>query len=317
MASKIIGCGGYLPKKVLTNTDLAKQVDTSDDWIKTRTGIHQRHLADDDEFTSHMAYKAALAAIGDSNIQPKDIDLIIVCSTTPDKTFPGVANKLQGDLKLHHIPSFDIQAVCSGFVYGMHVADSLINSGKYKTILLVCAEKMTSLLDWHDRSTCILFGDGAGAVILQHSDSNSGIIDSNIYSDGSMYDTLNTSGGVSSTGDSGTIQMKGQEVFKQAIEKMSNSVMHTMQENHLLLSDINYFIPHQANLRIINSIISRCGIDAQKVVTTVDRHANCSAASIPLALAELNAQKKLKPGAIIVFTAFGAGATWGTVIARW
>jgi len=317
MATRIIGCGGYLPERVLTNDDLAKFVDTSDEWIRTRTGIRQRHIAADGEFTSHMAHKAALAAIKDANINAKDIDLVVVCSNTPDNSFPGVANKLQGHLNLQHAPSFDIQAICSGFIYGLHVADSMIKSGKYKTALLVGADKMSSLLDWKDRSTCVLFGDGAGAVILQHCDSNSGIIDSNIYSDGSMYDMLYTDGGVSTNGKSGIVQMKGSEVFRRAVEKMSEAVKDILESNDMSLSDVDYLVPHQANLRIIDSVASRFKIDSSKVVITVDRHANCSAASIPLALSELKSSKGIKPGEILVFTAFGAGATWGSAIVRW
>ncbi len=317
MASKIIGCGGYLPEKVLTNDDLAKFIDTSDEWIRTRTGIRQRHIAAEGEFTSHMAHKAALAAIKDANINSKDIDLIVVCSNTPDNSFPGVANKLQGYLDLGQVPSFDIQAICSGFIYGIHVVDSMIKSGKYKTVLLVCADKMSALLDWQDRSTCVLFGDGAGAVILQHCDSNAGVIDSNIYSDGSMYDILYTDGGVSTNGKSGRVQMKGQEVFRRAIEKMSESVKQLLEVNGMSLSDIDHLVPHQANLRIIDSIAARFDIDSNKIVTTIERHANCSAASIPLALSELKSLKGIKPGKIVVFTAFGAGATWGAAIVRW
>ena len=317
MATRIIGCGGYLPERVLTNDDLAKFVDTSDEWIRTRTGICQRHIAAEGEFTSHMAYKAALAAIKDAKVNVQDIDLVVVCSNTPDNSFPGVANKLQGYLNLQHTPSFDIQAICSGFIYGIHVVDSMIKSGKYKTALLVCAEKMSALLDWKDRSTCVLFGDGAGAVILQHCNSNAGIIDSNIYSDGSMYDILYTDGGVSTNGKSGTVQMKGQEVFRRAVEKMSESVKQVLESNGMSLSDVDHLIPHQANLRIIDSVASRFEIDSSKVVITIDRHANCSAASIPLALSELKSSKGIKPGEIVVFTAFGAGATWGSAIVRW
>ena len=317
MASKIIGCGGYLPEKVLTNDDLAKFIDTSDEWIRTRTGIRQRHIAAEGEFTSHMAHKAALAAIKDANINSKDIDLIVVCSNTPDNSFPGIANKLQGYLDLGQVPSFDIQAICSGFIYGIHVVDSMIKSGKYKTVLLVCADKMSALLDWQDRSTCVLFGDGAGAVILQHCASNAGVIDSNIYSDGSMYDILYTDGGVSTNGKSGRVQMKGQEVFRRAIEKMSESVKQLLEVNGMSLSDIDHLVPHQANLRIIDGIAARFDIDSNKIVTTIERHANCSAASIPLALSELKSLKGIKPGKIVVFTAFGAGATWGAAIVRW
>ena len=312
MASKIIGCGGYLPKKVLTNKDLEKAIDTSDEWIKSRTGIAQRHIAAEDEYSSSMGHKAAVAAIEDAEINPSDIDLVIACTNTPDNSFPGIANKIQGYLGVGTIPSFDLQAICSGFIYGMQVADNMIKSGKYKTVLLVCAEKMSALIDWQDRKTCVLFGDGAGAVILQHSDSNSGIIDSNIFSDGSMYDILYTDNGVS-----GKVQMKGQEVFKKAVEKMTESVKILLQTNNMNVSDIDYFVPHQANLRIINNIAARFNISDEKVITTVEKHANCSAASIPLALYELKKTKNIIPGEIIVFTAFGAGATWGSIIVRW
>jgi 3-oxoacyl-[acyl-carrier-protein] synthase III len=317
MASKIIGCGGYLPSKIVTNSELEKTINTSDEWIRSRTGISQRHIAAKDEYSSHMAHNAAESAIKDAKINPKDIDLIIACTNTPDNSFPGIANKLQGYLGLGQIPSFDLQVICSGFVYGMQVADNMIKSGQYKTVLLVCAEKMSSLLDWQDRSTCVLFGDGAGAVILQHDDSNSGIIDSNIYSDGSMYDMLYTDGGVSMNGESGKVQMKGSEVFKKAVEKMSESVKIILEANNLGISDIDYFVPHQANLRIINSIVSNFGISNDKVITTIEKHANCSAASIPLALSELKSTKGIEAGKIVVFAAFGAGATWGSILVRW
>ena len=312
-----MGCGGYLPKKVLTNKDLEKAIDTSDEWIKSRTGIAQRHIAVENEYSSHMGHKAVLEAIKDAKINPENIDLIIACTNTPDNSFPGIANKIQGYLGLKNVPSFDLQAICSGFIYGMQVADNMIKSGKYKTVLLICAEKMSSLIDWQDRKTCVLFGDGAGAVILQHDNSNSGIIDSNIYSDGSMYDILYTDGGVSMNSKSGKVQMQGQEVFKKAVEKMTESVKILLQANNMNVSDIDYFVPHQANLRIINNIATRFDISDEKVITTVEKHANCSAASIPLALSELKKTKNIKLGDILVFTAFGAGATWGSIIVRW
>lgn len=317
MASRIIGCGGYLPSKIVTNADLEKTIDTSDEWIRSRTGIGQRHIAASDEYSSHMAYKAAGAAIKDANINPKDIDLIIACTNTPDNSFPSVANKLQGYLGLGEIPSFDIQAICSGFVYGMQVADNMIKSGKYKTVLLVCSEKMSSLLDWQDRSTCVLFGDGAGAIILRQDDSNSGIIDSNIYSDGSMYDILHTDGGVSMNGKSGNVQMKGSEVFKKAVEKMSESVKLILESNNLSINNIDYLVPHQANQRIISAIANKFNLGEEKVIVTIEKHANCSAASIPLALSELKSTKGIERGKLIIFTAFGAGTTWGSILVRW
>jgi 3-oxoacyl-[acyl-carrier-protein] synthase-3 len=317
MASRIIGVGGYLPQKIVTNDDLAKSIDTSDEWIRSRTGITKRHIAAAEEYSSHMGHQAALEAIKDAGINPNDIDLIITCTNTPDNSFPSVANKIQGYLNLGTIPSFDLQAICSGFIYGMHVADSMIKSGKYATILLICADKMSSLLDWQDRKTCVLFGDGAGAVILQQDESDSGIIDSEIHSDGSMYDILYADGGVSMNQRSGTVQMDGKEVFKAAIEKMAESLSHLLSVNNIDAKDIAYFIPHQANLRIIDNLASRLNLDKDKIVVTIDEHANCSASSIPLALSELKKSKKVKSGDLLAFTAFGAGATWGSIIVRW
>lgn len=319
MASKIIGTGGYLPEKIVTNFDLEKSIDTSDEWIRSRTGITQRHIAASDEFTSHLGYKAALAAINSAGISKDEIDLIITCTNTPDNSFPSTANKIHGylDFGSKKIPSFDLQAICSGFIYGLEVADSMIKSGKYKTVLLICADKMSSIVDWQDRSTCVLFGDGAGAVVLQASNTDSGIIDCEIFSDGGLCDILYTDGGVSSTGKSGVVQMMGQEVFKNATLKMAASVQNILTKNSLSLDDVTYFIPHQANLRIINNIVSQFNIDPNKVIVTVDRHANCSAASIPLALAQLQLTNNMKSGDILLFTAFGAGATWGAAVVRW
>ncbi|WPY00917.1 3-oxoacyl-ACP synthase 3 [Candidatus Trichorickettsia mobilis] len=331
MTCKIIGCGGYLPKKIVSNLDLESFVDTTDEWIKSRTGILQRHLAASDEYTSHLAFKAAEHALQDANLLPTDIDLIIVCTTTPDNSFPSTATKVQGYFALKNTPSFDLQAVCSGFIYGLQIADSLVASGKYNTILLICAEKMSSLLDWSDRSTCVLFGDGAGAVVLQRksasdnrslvvspgTEMNSGIIDSQIYSDGSYGDLLYTDGGVSSNGQSGKIKMKGPALFKNAVEKMTDSVIEILVKNNLTIDDISYFIPHQANIRIIQSIVERLNINENKVIKTIAKHANCSASSIPLALSELKSSEALNEGDIILFTAFGAGLTWGSALYTW
>ncbi|BFD45707.1 MAG: ketoacyl-ACP synthase III [Rickettsia endosymbiont of Sergentomyia squamirostris] len=317
MACKILGCGAYLPERIVSNAELSLSVDTNDEWIRSRTGILQRHIAADNEYTSHLALKASQNALDDAGLEASSIDLIITCTTTPDNSFPSTASKLQGYLGLSNVPSFDLQAVCSGFVYGLHVADSLIKSGKYKTILLVGAEKMSSLLDWSDRTTCILFGDGAGTVILQYSEDSSGIIDSNIYSDGRYFDILYTDGGVSTNGKSGKIKMKGQEVFRHAVEKISKSAEDILHNNNFTIDDVNYFIPHQANIRIIDAVIERLKINPSKVVKTVAEHANCSAASIPLALASLKSYANIKKGDILLFTAIGAGITWGSVLIRW
>lgn len=317
MASKIIGCGGYLPEKIVTNYDLEQTLDTSDEWIRSRTGIQERRITKDGENTSDMAYAASIKAIEDAAIDKNDLDLIIVCTNTPDNSFPSVANKLQGKLGLSIIPSFDLQAICSGFLYGMHVADMMLRAGSYKTILVVCADKMSSLLDWQDRKTCVLFGDGAGAVILQSDNSDSGIIDSNIFSQGELFDILYTDGGIGSTGTAGVIHMKGADVYKRAIKKMTESVQDILAQNNLSADSIDYFIPHQANLRIIDAVAAKFGIDDSKVIKTVTHHANCSAASIPLALAEAKSKNLLNPGNLLAFTSFGAGATWGAMIARW
>lgn len=317
MACKILGCGAYLPERIVSNAELSLSVDTNDEWIRSRTGILQRHIAGNDEYTSHLALKASQNALDDAGLEASSIDLIITCTTTPDNSFPSTASKLQGYLGLSNVPSFDLQAVCSGFVYGLHVADSLMKSRKYKTILLVGAEKMSSLLDWSDRTTCILFGDGAGTIILQYSEDSSGIIDSNIYSDGRYFDILYTDGGVSTDGKSGKIKMKGQEVFRHAVEKISKSAEDILHNNNFTIDDVNYFIPHQANIRIIDAVIERLKINPSKVVKTVAEHANCSAASIPLALASLKSYTNIKKGDILLFTAIGAGITWGSVLIRW
>ncbi|MEY4463932.1 MAG: 3-oxoacyl-[acyl-carrier-protein] synthase 3 [Pseudomonadota bacterium] len=317
MTCKIIGCGGYLPSKIVSNDELAKLVDTNDEWIRTRTGITQRHIAGDTEYTSHLAFKSAEKAIADAGISANDINLIITCTTTPDNSFPSVATKLQGYLGLTNIPSFDLQAVCAGFVYGLQVANSLISSGKYKTVLLIGAEKMTSLLDWNDRATCVLFGDGAGSVILQRSSDDSGLIDSNIFSSGTDYEILHTNGGVSMNGTSGKIVMQGQKLFRHAIEKMQQSIEELLRANQFSVSDIDYFIPHQANIRIINKLAESLNLPEHKVVKTVEKHANCSAASIPLALSTLKASGKIKKGDILLFSAIGAGLTWGSALIRW
>lgn len=314
----MLGIGLYLPKRIITNDELALTLvkDTNDEWIRTRTGIKQRHMAAEGEFTSHMALEASKAAIQDAGIDKNDIELIIVCTTTPDTTFPSTATKLQGYLELGSVPSFDIQAVCAGFVYGLHVADSMMRSAGYKIVLVVGAERMTSILDWSDRSSSVLFGDGAGAIILRKGD-DCGVMGSLIYSDGSYNDILYTDGGVSSTATSGLIRMQGQEVFKQAVAKLSEVTQEMLVKAGLSLGDIDHFIPHQANIRIIDAVVKRLGFDDSKVVKTVDCHANSSAATIPMALAELKKNGKLRKGDVIMMAAIGAGITWGAALLRW
>lgn len=319
MASSIVGCGSYLPNRIITNAELVEmmQGNTSEEWITSRTGIKQRHIAASGEYSSHMALSASLAAIKDSGIDKAAIDLIIVCTTTPDNSFPSTAAKLQGMLSLGSIPAFDLQAVCAGFVYGLHVADSMMRSGCYKTILLVGVDRMSSLLDWNDRSTAVLFGDGAGAVILQKTDDDSGILGSIIYADGSNYDILYTNGGVASSSTSGVIKMSGGEVFRHAVQKLSDVSVEILGRYNLQVSEIDYFIPHQANIRIIDNVAIKLAIAPEKIIKTVDHHANCSAASVPLALAELKQSGRLRKGDLILSAAIGAGLTWGGALIRW
>lgn len=315
----MLGTGLYLPARIITNDELSLTLvrDTNDEWIRTRTGISQRHMAAEGEFTSHMAFEASKAAINDAGIDKSDIDLIIVCTTTPDNTFPSTATKLQGYLELGSVPSFDLQAVCAGFVYALHVADNMMRSGGgYKTVLVVGAERMTNLLDWTDRSSSVLFGDGAGAIILQRG-KDFGLIDSLIYSDGTYRDILYTDGGAGSTVTSGVIKMQGQEVFKQAVARLSDSTEALLVKAGLSINDIDHFIPHQANIRIIDAVVKRLGFDDSKVVKTVDRHANSSAATIPMALAELKKSGKLHKGDVIMMAAIGAGITWGAALLKW
>jgi 3-oxoacyl-[acyl-carrier-protein] synthase-3 len=317
-SSVIIGCGSYLPEKIVTNFDLAKTVDTSDEWIVSRTGIKQRHIAAEDEFTSHMSANAAREAIKRAGISASDIDLIIVATTTPDRTFPSTAVNVQALLGINSGAAFDVQAVCSGFVYALSIADNFIKAGQCKTVLVIGADKMSCIVDWSDRNTCVLFGDGAGAVILQASEEQDrGIISTNLYSDGSLQDILNTDGGAGFSGTVGKVKMQGQEVFKHAVEKMSSSVKTALKNAGLGIADVAAFIPHQANSRILEMVAKKLRISDDKVISTVDMHANTSAASIPLALADADGKGRFKQGDLVVFTALGGGLTWGSCLLRW
>lgn len=318
--SKIIGVGSFLPGHPISNYDLSKIVpDIDSDWIKSRTGILQRHFVQKDEFTSTIASEAAISAIKDANIHPNDIDLVIVATATPDNTFPSVATTICSMIGItKNIPAFDLHAVCAGFIYGLEVAENFLYSEKYKTILLVGADKMSAILDMTQRNCSVLFGDGAGAIILTQShDSDSKIIASKIYADGSLKDILYTDGGVGSTKTAGFVQMKGREVFRHAIEKMSSSIEEILEISNLSINDINFLIPHQANIRIIDGIAAKLNFPDHKIVKTVTTHANCSAASIPLALDVLKKSDKLKRGDLIIMTALGAGLTWGTALLKW
>lgn len=307
MYSKIIGTGGYLPNKILTNKDLESLVDTTDEWIVERTGIKQRHISEDNETTSSMATKASLDAIKSANINNSQIDLIIVATTTPDQIFPSTACIVQNNLNII-APAFDVQAACTGFIYALSIADNYIKTGTCKNVLVIGAEKYSNLLDWSDRSTCVLFGDGAGAVILS-ADSNQGIISSHIHADGQYNDLLSV--------EDKNIKMKGNEVFKVAVNTLSKLVDETLNKNNLDKSDIDWLVPHQANLRIIKAAAKKLSMSLDQVVVTVDKHANTSAASIPLALNEAVKDGRIKDDQVILLEAFGSGFTWGSVLLRY
>jgi 3-oxoacyl-[acyl-carrier-protein] synthase-3 len=314
----IIGTGSYLPEKIVTNEDLAKTVETSDEWIKDRTGIEQRHIAGKQELTSDLALKAAENALKDANLKASEIELIIVATTTPDLTFPATATTLQAKIGAQKSFAFDVQAVCSGFVYALNIADNFIKSGQVKNALIVGAETLSRIVDWNDRNTCVLFGDGAGAVVLQASDEkNRGIIACDLHSDGNLNEILKTSGGASFNKQVGVIEMAGREVFKHAVDKMVKSVISCLQKANLTTKDIDLLIPHQANLRILNAVSKKLELENDKVIVTVQKHANTSAASIPLALDKANKDGKIKKGDLVVLEALGGGLTWGSIVLKW
>ena len=318
MQSRIIATGSYLPQKIVTNSDLVKTVETSNEWIIERTGIEQRHIAAEGELTSDLAAAAAKKAIANSGLKAEEIEMIIVATTTPDLTFPATATTVQAKIGAKAAFAFDIQAVCSGFVFAIATADNFIKSGQVKNALVIGADKLSSIVDWQDRNTCVLFGDGAGAVILQATEEeNRGIIASSLYSDGTLNDILKTSGGPSSNQKSGFIEMAGKEVFKHAVDKMVKSVISTLAKAGLNTKDIDLLVPHQANLRILNAVATRLELPEEKVIVTVQKHANTSAASIPLALDHANSQKKIKDGDVVVLEALGGGLTWGSVVLKW
>jgi len=316
--SKIIGTGSYLPKKILTNHDLESVVDTSDSWIRSRTGIEQRHIAAENEMASDLAVNACLKAIESADISADKIDLIIVATTTPDMTFPSTACILQSKLGIKDCPAFDVQAVCSGFVYALATADMFIRAGRCNTALVVGTEIYSRLLDWNDRSTCVLFGDGAGAVLITKSD-QPGILSSHLHANGSHCNALSLPGNISHGKIQGNpfITMEGNTVFKFAVKVMEEIVYEALSENNLQISDINWLIPHQANIRIIQSTAKKLGLPMDKVVTTIAKHGNTSAASIPLALDIAVRDKRIKPNQYVLLEGVGGGFTWGAVLIRW
>jgi 3-oxoacyl-[acyl-carrier-protein] synthase III len=320
--SVMLGCGSYLPAKILTNYDLAKMVDTTDSWIVERTGIKVRHLARDDETTSDLALEAAQRALHNANVKANDIDIVIVATTTPDETFPSTATRIQARLDMLGGAAFDIQAVCSGFIYALSVADNLIRGGQAKTILVIGAETMSRLLDWTDRSTCVLFGDGAGAVVLRAAEgegtnADRGILSTKIYSDGRLHDALYTDGGPSTTGTTGHLRMQGREVFKHAVKNITEAIETATRDAGLTPSDIDWFVPHQANQRILDGTARKLNIPSERVISTIAEHGNTSAASVPLALAVAVGDGRIKRGDLVLMEAMGGGFTWGAALLRW
>ncbi len=320
--SVVLGCGSYLPNQVLTNADLAQKVDTSDEWIVQRTGIHERRIAAAGELTSDMATRAARAALAHAHVDAQSIDLIVLATSTPDNTFPATAVSVQANLGITGGAAFDLQAVCSGFVYALGTADALLQTGAFKRALVIGAETFSRLLDWSDRTTCVLFGDGAGAIVLEAQDQpgqrdDRGVLTVRLRSDGRHKSKLYVDGGPSSTGTVGHLRMEGREVFRHAVAMITDVVQDAFRTTGFTVADIDWFIPHQANKRIIDGSAHKLGIAPTKVVSTVDRHGNTSAASIPLALADAVADRRVKRGDLLLLEAMGGGFTWGAALLRW
>jgi len=321
--SFVLGCGGYLPERVVTNAELALRLDTSDEWIVQRTGIRQRHVAAPGELTSDLATCAAERALAASGVKASDIDLLVLATATPDNTFPATATKVQARLGLAHgAPAFDVQAVCTGFIYALAVADNFLRCGQSRRALVIGAETFSRILDWEDRGTCVLFGDGAGALVLEARPSNGstqerGVLSTHLHADGAGYSLLHVDGGPSATGTTGLLRMEGREVFRQAVLRLAEVVDEALVANDLTAKDIDWLVPHQANRRIIDGMGRKLGLDARRVVVTIDRHANTSAASVPLALAEAAGDGRLQPGQLVLLEAMGGGLTWGAALVRW
>jgi 3-oxoacyl-[acyl-carrier-protein] synthase-3 len=322
LRSVVIGCGSYLPSRILTNQELAQSVATTDEWIVQRTGIRERHIAAPGEVTSDLALQAAKAAIANAKIDATSIDLIVLGTSTPDQTFPATAVTVQAQLGITGGAAFDLQAVCSGFVYALSIADALLRSGAHKRALVIGAETFSRILDWNDRTTCVLFGDGAGAVVLEAQEQSGtvadrGILTTHLRSDGRHRAKLYVDGGPSSTQTVGHLRMEGREVFKHAVAMITDVIDDAFKATGTSADDIDWFVPHQANKRIIDGSAHKLGIAAEKVVLTVDRHGNTSAASIPLALADAVADRRIKRGNLILLEAMGGGFTWGSALLRW
>jgi 3-oxoacyl-[acyl-carrier-protein] synthase III len=322
LRSVVIGCGSYLPTRILTNQELARSVETTDEWIVQRTGIRERHIAAPGEVTSDLALQAAKNAIANAKIEPTSIDLIVLGTSTPDQTFPATAVTVQAQLGITGGAAFDLQAVCSGFVYGLAIADALLRSGAHKRALVIGAETFSRILDWNDRTTCVLFGDGAGALVLEAQEQSGtsadrGILTTHLRSDGRHRAKLYVDGGPSSTQTVGHLRMEGREVFKHAVTMITDVIYDAFKATGTGPNDIDWFVPHQANKRIIDGSAHKLGIAPEKVVLTVDRHGNTSAASIPLALSDAVADRRIRRGNLILLEAMGGGFTWGSALLRW
>ncbi len=320
--SVIRGSGAYLPKKILSNKDLSSLVDTSDEWIYSRTGILRRHIAADDELTSDLGRLAAEDALANAGVAPGDVDMIVLATTTPDSTFPATAARIQAELGVTRGAAFDVQAVCAGFIYALGVADNFIKLGQAGTVLVIGAETYSRILDWTDRSTSVLFGDGAGALVVQAEKSNGeagerGILSTHLHTDGRYYDLLYVDGGPSSTQTTGHLRMQGPEVFRHAVAKLAEVVDEALKANDLSIDEVDWLVPHQANKRIIDGTARKLGLPPERVILTVQDHANTSAASIPLALAQGVKDGRIKPGQVVLCEAIGGGLSWGSAIIRW
>ena len=321
--SRIVGSGSALPRRVVTNADLATQIDTSDEWIVERTGIRQRHIAGEGETTSTLATAAARAALADAGLEAGDIDLIVLATATPDNTFPATATLVQRALGCANGPAFDVGAVCSGFLYALTIGDSLLATGTAKRALVIGAETFSRILDWEDRTTCVLFGDGAGAVVLEAPDpanpalgGGPGVLASRLHADGAQHDLLYVDGGPSTTQTTGHVRMKGREVFRHAVVNLADVLNEVIEETGISAEDIDWIVPHQANKRILDATAKKLGVPAEKVVVTVQDHANTSAASVPLAFDVARKDGRIKPGDLVMFEAMGGGFTWGACLVR-
>jgi 3-oxoacyl-[acyl-carrier-protein] synthase III len=320
--SVVLGCGSYLPQRILTNAELATRIDTSNEWIVQRTGIRQRHIAAEGEFTSHLAIQAARSALANAGVDAQSIDLIVLATSTPDNTFPATAVAVQEALGIRHGAAFDLQAVCSGFVFALATADNFLRTGAFKRALVIGAETFSRILDWNDRGTCVLFGDGAGAVVLDAQPqpglpSDRGVLTTHLRSDGRHKSKLYVDGGPSSTGTVGHLRMEGREVFKHAVGMITDVIVDAFNATGTSAEEIDWFVPHQANKRIIDASAHKLHIAPQKIVLTVDLHGNTSAASIPLALSVAIADGRVKQGDLVLLEAMGGGFTWGSALVRW